>query len=121
MGEQPKNEIVLTKELAHKLKRKFPKFKIYANKCPSRSSAVKKMWKTAFQESCPPLQPEMDILMYEPRNAENPYCDEKIRAIEIKYFRKADGKVNQSFYKGIEQTLALLQWGFDNVALWQLI
>lgn len=28
--------------------------------------------------------------------------------------------MNQSFYKRIEQSLALLQWGFDNVALWQL-
>ena len=31
-----------------------------------------------------------------------------------------EGAVNQSFYKGIEQALALIQWGFDRVALWQL-
>jgi len=43
-----------------------------------------------------------------------------LRAIEIKYFEKVNGSVNQSFYKGIEQSLALLQWGFNNVALWQL-
>jgi hypothetical protein len=107
-------EIELTKELGRRLQRKFPDFRIYANKCPSRSSKVKKSWFEKFHEQCPPLQPEMDIIIYEPRP------DPKIRSFEIKYFKKVDGIINQSFYKGIEQASALIRWGFDNVALWQL-
>jgi len=110
------SEIELTKELARRLQKKFSGFKIYANKCPSRGSKIRKTWLTKFQETCPPLQPEMDIVIYEPATeSQKP----KIRAIEIKCFEKVAGAVNQSFYKGIEQALALLQWGFDNVALWQ--
>jgi hypothetical protein len=112
-------EIELTKELAKQIKKRFPNFKLYANKCPSRSHKVRKLWKSSFREPCPPLQPEMDIIMYEPQDDTNSN-NEKVRAIEIKYYRKKNGKVKQSFYKGIEQSLALLQWGFDNVALWQL-
>jgi hypothetical protein len=109
-----KNEILLTKELARRLQTKFPDLRVYANKCPSRSSKIKKLWLKRFHNDCPPLQPEMDIIFYDP--LPNP----KIRAFEIKYFTKLDGKINQSFYKGIEQASALIQWGFDNVALWQL-
>jgi hypothetical protein len=109
-----RREIELTKELAKRLQRKFPNFKVYANKCPSRSSRLKKLWFERFHEQCPPLQPEMDMIIYEPSP-----CP-KIRSYEIKYFEKVDGVVNQSFYKGIEQALALVRWGFDSVALWQL-
>lgn len=115
-----RREIELTKELARRLQRKFPSFKIYANKCPSRGSEIKKVWFEKFQETCPPLQPEMDIIIYEPQNPHTPEQKPKIRAIEIKCFEKTEGVINQSFYKGIEQALALVQWGFDNVALWQL-
>lgn len=108
-----RREIELTKELAKRLQRKFADSKIYANKCPSKSSRLKKLWFEKFHEQCPPLQPEMDIIIYETSPT-------KIRSFEIKYFEKVDGVVNQSFYKGIEQASALIQWGFDNVALWQL-
>jgi hypothetical protein len=62
----------------------------------------------------------MDIIIYDPQNPHTPEQNPKIRAIEIKCFEKTEGVINQSFYKGIEQALALVQWGFDNVALWQL-
>ena len=117
-----RKEIELTKELARRLQKKFSHsgFRIYANKCPSRGNKIKHAWLSAFNEQCPPLQPEMDIVIYEPNNPHNPSQTVKIRAIEIKYFEKVDGVINQSFYKGIEQALALIRWGFDNVALWQL-
>jgi hypothetical protein len=115
-----RREIEITKELAKRLQRKFPNFKIYANKCPSRSSEIKKLWFEKFRETCPPLQPEMDIIIYECQDHSAPEYSRKIRAIEIKCFERTEGAVNQSFYKGIEQALALIQWGFDNVALWQL-
>ena len=114
-----KKEITLTKELAKRLQKKFSNYKIYANKSPSRSPKVKKLWTQLFRETCPPLQPEIDMIIWEPANSSDTNSRIKIRAIEIKYFKKEDQKINQSFYKGIEQTLALLQWGFDNVALWQ--
>ena len=114
-----KKEITLTKELAKRLQKKFPNYKIYANKSPSRSPKVKRLWTQLFRETYPPLQPEIDMIIYEPPNPSEPLSSPKIRAIEIKYFKKEDQKINQSFYKGIEQTLALLQWEFDNVALWQ--
>ncbi|HML03348.1 MAG TPA: hypothetical protein VK487_08240 [Candidatus Bathyarchaeia archaeon] len=108
-------EIDLTKELAKRLQiRRFHDFKIYANKSPSRSSNLRKLWFERFHEQCPPLQPEMDMIIYEPSP------EPKIRAFEIKYFERVDGIINQSFYKGIEQASALIQWGFDNVALWQI-
>jgi len=91
---------------------------VYANKCPSQGRKVRERWYKRFREVCPPLQPEIDIVILEPPNQHS--SEPKLRAIEIKYFKKLNGSVNQSFYKGIEQALALLQWGFDNVALWQL-
>jgi hypothetical protein len=113
-------EIQLTKELAKRIKLRFPDFKVYANKCPSRCREIKVQWEHSFGEPCPPLQPEIDLIMYEPMDDNVQGSQEKVRAIEIKYYRKKQGSINQSFYKGIEQALALLQWGFDNVALWQL-
>lgn len=115
-----KKEIGITKELARRLQRKYLEFSIYANKCPSKSPKVKKVWAEVFHELCPPLQPEIDIIILEPPNPHVLPRMPKIRAIEIKLFKKINGRINQSFYKGIEQSLALLQWGFDNVALWQL-
>jgi len=115
-----RKEIAITKELARRLQKKFPNYRVYANKCPSRGTKVRKIWFEKFHEECPPLQPEMDIIILEPPNPHVLPRKPKIRAIEIKYFEKVDGSINQSFYKGIEQSLALLQWGFDNVALWQL-
>jgi hypothetical protein len=112
-------EIALTKELARRLSLKYPTFRIYSNKCPSRSPVIRGKWKHFFRQTCPPLQPEMDLIIWEPKDPRLPDSVEKVRAIEIKCFSKKNGRVNQSFYKGIEQSLALLQWGFDNVALWQ--
>jgi hypothetical protein len=96
----------LTKELARRLQKKFSGFKVYANKCPSRGSKIRKVWSEKFQEVCPPLQPEMDIVIYEPQTGKQ---TPKIRAIEIKCFEIVEGAVNQSFYKGIEQALALIR------------
>jgi hypothetical protein len=115
-----KTEITLTKEIRNIYCENEPNFKVFSNRCPSKSSTIRTKWKDTFQELCPPLQPEMDLIIWEPPDPAVPNAEEMLRAIEIKYFRKINGKVNQSFYKGIEQSLALLQWGFDNVALWQL-
>jgi len=74
---------------------------------------IKETWNDVFNELCPPLQPEIDIILLDCQSEARP----RLRAVEIKYFERAGERVSQSFYKGIEQSLALLQWGFDNVAL----
>jgi hypothetical protein len=81
---------------------------------------MRRVWKETFKETCPPLQPEIDMIILEPLNLHVLPRRFLIRAIEIKCFERVNGRINQSFYKGIEQPLALLQWGFDNVGLWQL-
>jgi hypothetical protein len=63
------------------------------------------------RELTPPLQPEIDMILCE---------DDRMTAVEIKYFEMRGNSLSRSFYEGIEQTLALLRWGFDHVALWQL-
>ena len=115
-----RKEIALTKEIENIYRQNEPNFGIFSNRCPSKSSTIRQKWKATFHELCPPLQPEMDLIIWEPPDPTLPNNEEKLKAIEIKYFKKINGKINLSFYKGIEQSLALLQWGFDNVALWQL-
>lgn len=110
--------------LAKELKRKFeqspkPKFdKIFVSKRPFQVKTLKKKWYEMYGKPLrvnstliPPLQPEIDMIL----------CKGKTMiAIELKYFRRRGRGLNHSFYEGIEQTLALLRWGFDHVALWQL-
>jgi hypothetical protein len=120
MVSRKKTEITLTKELEKTIDSFSSRTKIFSNRCPSKSSIIRNKWKAKFMETCPPLQPEIDLIMWEPPEYNKSENDWTLRAIEIKYFKKINGSINQSFYKGIEQTLALLQWGFDNVALWQL-
>lgn len=110
--------------LAEELKRKFeqspkPKFdKIYVSKRPFQAKTLKKKWYEAYGKPLrieptliPPLQPEIDMILCK---------GETMIAVELKYFRRRGRGLDHSFYEGIEQTLALLRWGFDHVALWQL-
>lgn len=90
---------------------------IYIFKRPAQSSRLKKKWnklyrpKNITRDLSPPLQPEIDMI----------FCKgNQIMAVEIKYFEIKGNSLSRSFYEGIEQTLALLRWGFDYVALWQL-
>jgi hypothetical protein len=41
-------------------------------------------------------------------------------AIEVKYFTIRDGGFDRPFYDGIGQSLSLLRYGFDSVALWHV-
>jgi hypothetical protein len=110
--------------LAEELKRKFdqsrnPKYdKIFVSKRPFQAKSLKEKWFEIYGKPLkvdpsliPPLQPEIDMIL----------CKGKtMMAIELKYFRRKGRGLNHSFYEGIEQALALLRWGFDHVALWQL-
>ena len=110
--------------LAHELKKKFdqgapPKFdRIFLSKRPYQVANLKRQWHEIYgapfnvpTSLVPPLQPEIDMILCK---------DNELTAVELKYFKRKGGGLNHSFYEGIEQTLALLRWGFDHAALWQL-
>jgi len=110
--------------LAKEFKRKFdqsvqPKFdKIYVSKRPFQVPKLKKQWHDVYGRPLnvpasliPPLQPEIDMILCK---------GDSMTAVELKYFKRKGGGLNHSFYEGIGQTLALLRWGFDHAALWQL-
>ncbi|MCJ7559883.1 hypothetical protein MUO79_04605 [Candidatus Bathyarchaeota archaeon] len=110
--------------LAEELKRKFdqspkPKYdKIFVSKKPFQVKSLKEKWFEIYGKPLrvdpklvPPLQPEIDMILCKGRT---------MMAIELKYFRRKGRGLDHSFYEGIEQALALLRWGFDYVALWQL-
>lgn len=107
--------------LAEELKRKFeqspePKFdRIYVSKRPYQAASLRKKWHDIYGKPLnvspiliPPLQPEIDMILCK---------EDSMIAVELKYFRKKGKGLDHSFYEGIEQSLALLRWGFDNVAL----
>ncbi len=91
--------------------------KIYVFKRPFQSPRLKRRWNELYRPKnitrglVPPLQPEIDMIL----------CKEsEMNAVEIKYFEMKGNSLTRSFYHGIEQSLALLRWGFDHVALWQM-
>lgn len=115
-----KMENLLAKELKRKFELNSPqKFdRIYVSKRPFQAPKLKEQWYDIYGRGLrdstsliPPLQPEIDMILCK---------EEKMIAVELKYFRRKGKGLNLSFYEGIEQTLALLRWGFNNVALWQL-
>lgn len=110
--------------LAEALKTKFEqspnqKFdRIFVSKRPFQTRELREKWFEIYGKPLkidpnlvPPLQPEIDMI----------FCKGKeMMAVELKYFRRRGNGLNHSFYEGIEQAIALLRWGFDHVALWQL-
>lgn len=115
-----KMENFLAKELKRKFDQSFPqKFeKVYVSKRPFQAPELKRQWHKIYGRPLnvptsliPPLQPEIDMIL----------CEGDIMiAVELKYFKRKGRGLNHSFYEGMEQTLALLRWGFDHAALWQL-
>jgi len=103
-------ERMLTKELAKRLHGEFQR--VFHNKIPSRNQEILRVWRQYYGHVAPPLQPEIDLILIDDLDT--------IRAVEVKYFERKGSELSQPFYSGIDQALALLQWGFDNVALWQL-
>lgn len=95
--------------------RKYDEIHIFAR--PFRSARLKRLWnelygpRTSFHEITPPMQPEIDMILCK---------NEELLAVELKYFETSGKSLSHSFYQGIGQTLALLRWGFNHAALWQL-
>ena len=115
-----KMENVLAKEIKKRFEQSDkPKFdRIHVSKKPYQAAKLKKLWHEMYGRALgvpltlvPPLQPEIDLI----------FCEgSELTAVELKHFRRKGRGLNHSFYEGIGQALALLRWGFDHVALWQL-
>ena len=71
----------------------------------------KKYWTKWHIEDIPTLQPQIDLLLVKKE-------DFSIRAIEVKYFEMKGKRIDKSYYDGIGEALALMNFGFESVALW---
>lgn len=83
---------------------------ILVDQNPASSPIIMDQWKKKWSGPFPRLQPNIDLLYVHSNQ-------QKITATEVKYFRKEGNRLNYPFYKGIEEALALLLMGFDNVSL----
>jgi len=103
-----KDEHELARSLEKMLK---PKFKeIYAN-VNLASHNFYDNWKKWWGESAPVAQPQIDLLFVS--------SNLELLAVELKYYRPArNSRIRWSYYSGIEETLALLKFGFTCVSLW---
>lgn len=99
------------KELLTPIREKLEKrgYTVFVNINPA-SYKYKDYWKQWFGEEIPPLQPQIDILLVDKQFS--------VRAIEIKYFDLKEKRIDGSYYEGIGETLALMNYGFESVALW---
>ena len=88
-----------------------PKFKaVYAN-VNLASRKFYDDWEKWWGASGPLAQPEIDLLFVS--------SDLKLLAAELKYYRPSESALlNQAYYSGIEEALALLKFGFTCVSLW---
>jgi hypothetical protein len=86
--------------------------KVFAWKRPRQSQSFMKDWlKIHGGKFAPPVQPDFDMIIF---------WQNKIIGIEVKYFKHERKRIVTSFYRGIDQALALLSWGFDHVGLWHI-
>ncbi|MFC1506990.1 hypothetical protein ACFLQ6_07965 [Thermoproteota archaeon] len=115
-----KKERIVVKKLAAKLRERNTFFNksdpqhlgdILDHVTPAKSKKVRAILKELYVGITPPLQPDVDIFFRKKND---------IRAMEVKIFHKDKGSLNRSYYEGIDQALALLTLGFDNVTLWHI-
>lgn len=99
--------------LYHPLKERLEQrgYKVYPN-INLGSYKYKEYWTEWFGKDIPPLQPQIDLLLVKQE-------DFSIRAIEVKYFEMKGKRIDKSYYEGIDAVLALMNFGFESVALWQ--
>jgi len=115
------NERALVKILAKKLRKRNEQVglnsdqylgKVFAHANPAKAPKVCSFLKELYGGLAPRLQPEIDLIF---KNGDN------IRAVEVKCFRlRTSNSLSGSYYEGIDQALALLMYGFNNVALWHV-
>ena len=105
-----KNEAELARHFRRRLEEQYRK--VFSN-INLASRKFGEHWMNWWEAIPPPAQPQIDLLV----------VDKKLNlfAIELKYFRKSlrgNRKVNWSYYEGIDESLALLRFGFECVNLW---
>lgn len=88
-------------------------FRVYLNK-PVHTEKMKfrKFWQkhNLNIKNAPPSQPEIDMILVDDFDI--------IRAVEIKWIRVTKKGISSSYYRGLDQALAYLSFGFHQVALW---
>lgn len=85
---------------------------------PGCSSTLRNKWNELSRGIGLKLQPQIDLLI----ETWTPSAPGKkiLCGIEVKYFKKKDKKFNWSFYAGIDEAIATLNYGLDGSALWQI-
>jgi hypothetical protein len=112
MSFRMQTERSLTLELKRKMDESGKFTKVYVWKRPRQSRVFMERWLEIHGGIlAPPVQPDMDMIVF---------WRGLVIGIEVKYFRRKGKRLGTSFYEGIDQAVALLGWGFDHVALWQL-
>jgi hypothetical protein len=89
-------------------------FKVYLNKrVPTHSKKFRRFWEAENIDPANtfPPQPEIDMILEDNTG--------EMRAIELKVIRKYKNSFRPSYYRGIDQALAYLHFGFPQVGLWQ--
>jgi hypothetical protein len=99
-------------ELATHLKEMLgPKFKAIYTNVNLASHKFYDDWEKWWGGNGPLAQPEIDLLFVS--------SDLSLLAVELKYYRPVKkAPVNQPYYSGIEEALALLKFGVTCVSLW---
>jgi len=103
-----KEKDVKTK-LAKELKRKFQHVYKDIQVDVNIKHLSKKLEQILDPLPAPKLQPDIDLLFTHVNNM--------VTVTEVKYFRPKRRSLNLSYYEGLSQALALLQYGFDAVSL----
>ncbi len=85
---------------------------------PASSSIFRNKWNKLTGGIGLKLQPQIDILLEAERYQEPRRTI--LCGIEVKYFEKTDSRFNWSFYAGIDEAIATLNYGLDHSALWQI-
>ncbi|HOI70104.1 MAG TPA: hypothetical protein PLN41_10190 [Methanothrix sp.] len=110
-----RKSIIREKDVGDIIKDKLERRRIWQVKCRINLANTRftEIWRDLYSCTPPLTQPEIDLLI---KN------DSQLNATEIKYFKPTASKrgFNNSYYKGIDQAIAYLRFGFDHVALWHI-
>ena len=101
IGNELRRQLLATSHFKKVLLRKKPRSGTFWNEVHEDASIQHK----------PIIQPDLDLILLDHEGS--------IKAVELKVFSSKKDNFATSFYAGLGQGLAALQYGFDNVAVWQ--
>ena len=103
-----KNEPALAEYWKTRLEEKY--LKVFKSVRLS-SRKFEQRWIKWWGPTVPPGQPDIDLLIVDKQR--------RLHGVELKYFTKAKKRrLSQSYYEGIDESLALLRFGLESVNLW---